>query len=161
MNSLIVGAAIFIMIVCAHLVSWRLINFKSPAKGLIIILAGVMTLSLFLLLREPLITVAYINLIFVSLTLAYLLTMPAIESDSPSSVILLHIERCGEKGCTIDDLQAIVTDDRFVGERIRGMVKQGLIRKSGTDYAITDSGRHFLRFFVFYHIAAGRAHVGG
>ncbi len=127
---------------------------------MIIMLAAV-ALSWVFLSNESAIQIAYIDLIFVSLTLAYLLTMPAIESDSPSSVILLHIEKCGDKGCTLNDLRGVVTDERFVGERIHGMVKQGLVVSEGNSYAITDAGRHFLRFFVFYHIAAGRAHVGG
>lgn len=158
---LLIGIAVFTLIVVAHLLGWRWLQFKSPAKSLVFILFATLASSWIFIVKIPALEIAYVDMIFTSLTLAYLLTMPAIESDSPSSVILLHIEKCGAGGCTVSDLARVVTDERFVGERIRGMLKQGLIKKNGSDYSITESGKHFLRFFVFYHIAAGRAHVGG
>lgn len=152
--------------VAIHVVAWRTLRPRSPARLLppAAVLGGAVgawaggawfpgpaTADL-----------AAACLLFGTLVASYLISLPALESESPSSLIVTCVDtRATVGGATRDDLAAIVNDETFVLNRARGLGVDGLVESSDGRLRITARGRRFLQGFLFYHHLVGRRGLAG
>ncbi len=162
MKILIVGIFIFLISFLAHVLIWRNSNIKKTPLNIAKIFIGLYIFILILLVSA---SILKINLFFddvfsimhsyvlaAALFCAYLLSYPGIESDSPSNIILLNIEKSGNAGMAESELKQIVTDDLLTKERLSGLIRDGhVINKEGL-YFITEKGIRFLKIFKIIKI---------
>ncbi len=84
-------------------------------------------------------------LFYVGATGCYLITYTGIEETSPSLALMRALERAGSSGCRLEDLEKVVTDDRFVKPRIEALVCAQLIVTSNGGYILTKKGMRIAR----------------
>ena len=96
-----------------------------------------------------------------SLTAAYLISLPGIEAESPSSLITFKVRDSTATGATHDDLATVITDEIFVLNRLEGLVTENLVEVHDGRYFITPSGQSFLNLFLIYHRWSDRLKHGG
>jgi len=99
--------------------------------------------------------------LYSSLAAAYLISMPGIESESPSSMIVTFIDSKTSDGASYEDLRNLITDELFILDRVTGLHVEGLIEEKNSKIAITKSGSSFMKLFLFYHYLTGRIPRGG
>ncbi len=101
-------------------------------------------------------------LLFGTVVASYLISLPALESESPSSLIVTCVDkRAAGGGVSRDDLAAVVNDETFVLNRARGLEVDGLVERADGRLRITARGRKFLQGFLFYHHLVGRRGLAG
>ena len=84
-----------------------------------------------------------------------------VEEESPSSLILLSIEKNNQTGLTKNDLQSVVNNDRFLFNRITGLERDGMVIRNNTKLTITPKGNRFLNIFLLPRRLMGLQKLGG
>ena len=145
-----------------HVLIWRVRKPKRAAASLLAIFFLSLPLALALQpwVREP-VEYLYVAVFHIAMTLAYLLAFPGIESESPSSLIVLALEAAGPHGLTREQLAAIITDELFVNSRLEGLLQGRHVTEKDGRFYITDSGHKYLNFFLFYRKIMGHLPEGG
>ena len=158
------GLSQFFLILLAHFVLWRLLKPKSPAQLLVrvssITVSG-FCLFVYFYLSPSLFEVFYFSIWSAALISAYLISLPGIEAESPSSLIVFKVEEGGAKGVTRKDLEEVITDELFVLNRLESLKTDGLILENSEAIKITSAGKKFLSSFLLFHRVAKRKDLGG
>ncbi len=148
-----------------HAMVWRLLRPKSPARALAactclgLLVSGWMGQWMFPGMGVPEILEAL--MLAGSLAAAYMISLPGIESESPSLLIVTLVESRGGHGANDGDLARVINDETFALNRLRSLATEGLVSGSADALRITPRGRRFLGLFTAYHSAAGRMLRGG
>lgn len=98
--------------------------------------------------------------LYVLLSLAYVIVYTAVEVDSPSALIALLVSERGDQGMTYADLRNVLTDDTLVLARLRDLVAAGSVSRDGTRYRLEPRGVMIARVFEAYRAVLGRG-MGG
>jgi hypothetical protein len=88
------------------------------------------------------------SLLFISLALVYISNYSAIEVDSPSLAIVLHIAQAGSKGLPKKEIYDITTDDLLVKPRINDLVNDRMVFLHKDKYKLTHKGAFVAKIFV-------------
>lgn len=158
----LLGVAFTIFI---HAAVWRTTSPRSPARLLVpsAIAGGLLggCLALAKIPKPESRQCIEALLLFLSIVACYMISLPALEAESPSALIVTHVHRSGKTGATKQELERIVNDDIFVINRIQGLEVEGLVSREGEDLSITPAGKRFLNAFLLYHRLAGRCPLAG
>lgn len=101
-------------------------------------------------------------LLFVSLTLAYVVTYSGTEVDSPSLVMVMRIAKAGRIGLAKDAFYEEMSNDVLVMPRLKDLLAGGLVRRGDGDrYRLTGKGAFVARLFEFYRELLARPRKGG
>lgn len=92
----------------------------------------------------------HICLLFISLTLAYFFTYPALEVDSPSLIIIRMIAETMPGGLAKKDLEKRLTDDILILPRINDLLRDNLVIVNGERLQLTPQGRLFIKIFIIF-----------
>ena len=97
-------------------------------------------------------TLEYIHvcLLFVSLTLSYMITYSAFEADSPTLVMVMTIEKAGQGGLDKKEFIQRLNDDILIKPRIRDLITDKMAYLDGEKYRLTSKGVLFARIFILY-----------
>lgn len=151
--------------VAIHVAAWRMLRPRSPAR--LVPLAALLGAAVGVWAaraRCPAPAAADLTaawLLFCTMVASYLISLPALESESPSSLIVTCVDERGGDGASRDDLAAIINDDKFVLNRARGLELDGLVERADGRLRITARGRKFLHGFLSYHRLVGRRGLAG
>jgi len=165
MFSLIAPILGMLVSVTVHIMAWRTIRPQSPPRLLPVaaliggLVATALTCTLIALPTKCEAVEAL--LLFGAMVSAYLISLPALEAESPSSLIVRYVDVQARAGATKDDLATIINDETFIVNRIHGLEADGLIENSGGRLQLTPAGRTFLRGFMAYYHLAGRQGMAG
>lgn len=148
-----------------HVAAWRIVRPKSPARLGFLCAAIALPMAYGLatfLLRPMSLPETFEWLVLCGVTaFTYVMSMPVIESDSPSFLITMLVDAKMPQGATQSDMARVITDEKFSLNRLRSLETEGLVRRTADRFEITDFGRRFLRFYTIYHVWAGRIGRGG
>ena len=152
--------------VVIHLAAWRTMRPRSPARlvPFAALLGGAVgAWAVGTRFPDPApADLAAALLLFGTMVASYLISLPALESESPSSLIVTCVDtRAAVGGASRDDLAAVVNDETFVLNRARGLEVDGLVERADGRLRITAAGRKFLQGFLFYHHLVGRRGLAG
>jgi hypothetical protein len=89
-------------------------------------------------------------LLYTAVTLAYMVTYSAVQADSPSMAVLLHIERAAPEGLRRDGLAAALDDRIVIVPRLEDLVTGELAAVTAGRYVITPRGAMLARLYVSY-----------
>ena len=78
--------------------------------------------------------------LYAALVLVHVTTYSAVQADSPTMTILLHIDGAGAAGATRDELAARLDDRALVVPRLGDLVTAGLVRLERGRYVIAPRG---------------------
>ena len=98
--------------------------------------------------------------LYVLLSLAYVIVYTAVEVDSPSALIALLVSERGDHGMTYADLRGVLTDETLVLARLHDLVAAGSVSFEGTRYRLEPRGVTIARVFGAYRAILGRG-LGG
>lgn len=95
--------------------------------------------------------------LFAAAVIAYMVTYPPVQADSPSMTILLEIDRTGERGLSRDELTHVgaLTDQALILPRLADLVTGRLAVSERGRYVITARGARLARFYVRYRALLG------
>lgn len=161
----LIATIAFLLAIVLHSLAWRTLRPASPARALLacgcvaIIIAVAFGRYAFPGMEPA--AVLEVVVLAGSLVAAYLISLPGLESESPSFVVVTRIDSKGTAGATEKDLAEVVNDEAFVLNRLRSLEIEGLVDRAGDTLRITRPGRRFLRLFTVYHVWAGRTMRAG
>ncbi|MCB1192964.1 MAG: hypothetical protein KDK90_21140 [Leptospiraceae bacterium] len=164
------GTGIFLFSFFIHILIWRLNLTQKTPKDIIKIFLGLyMVIFVYILVIkfyqnqvnvEFFINYLYIYIVSFSLFFAYLLTYPAIESDSPSNTILLKLEKHPE-GMPKEELLQIFDDNSSILERIKGLERDRKVIQINGKYILTNEGKRFFKIFKYTRMIYTKEPFGG
>ena len=131
------------------------------ALGLFAVLCFVPGAVSELRLPEGLFAACYALALTGAVSVLYLITYAGLEAKSPSTLMVLAAEASAPQGVSVEELSALFSDDEFIVERVRGLVRAGQVRDSGENFALTLHGRLFLWAFMLPRRIMGLSHWGG
>ena len=146
-----------------HIVLWKIRLPKRQTKVLLQIFFSTLIVGiLFLISISSFISEAenivpqktseylHICLIFISLTLSYMITYSALEADSPTLVMVMTIEKAGPEGLDKKEFDRMLNDDILIKPRIRDLIIDKMAYLDGEKYKLTSKGVLFARIFILY-----------
>lgn len=104
--------------------------------------------------------VVNVVLLYGALAMAYFVTYPAIQADSPSMTVLLIIERAGAAGLSREELDRALGDDVLVLPRLDDLVAGHVVSVRGDRYVVGAGGAALARLHLGYR-ALLRMEKGG
>jgi hypothetical protein len=149
MSAFLIASGFFFLSLTVHVGVWRLRLPKHHTRALLLIFALVPVVGAGVLLmmgRNPgwpglqLADVPGMALFYLGATACYLITYAGVEEVSPSLLIIRALEAAPAKGCTRDELAALITKERFVLPRLRALQRDGLLAPADTGAALTARG---------------------
>ena len=135
-----------------HLAWWRVHLPRHHTKALLLIFATVPVLGAALLLLTGwtghLTLANWISavLFYSSATLCYLITYAGVEETSPSLVLIRALEQAGAGGASRQELQTLITNERFILPRLGTLQGDGFVILDSGIYRLTERGRSAARF---------------
>ena len=159
----IAGAALaFALLIVTQLVVWR---WRRPGHYTALSVLSLVVLMLSVATFQALQTVTagalrflpqsawdYWNflMLYVALTLAYMITYSAVQADSPSMSILLMIDQAGGRGAAVPELTGALNDQVLVVPRLTDLVIGRLVVFAGDRYTVTPNGSFLARIYIAY-----------
>ncbi|MCE9605456.1 MAG: hypothetical protein K8U03_11210 [Planctomycetia bacterium] len=168
MATFLLGVGLFSAAFALHVVVWRLHRPRRPYVALatlfLVVVPAVAAVAGALCGVSPSLFGGWSGLVsallcHVALSLAYIVTYTAIESDSATLTIALALARAGEKGRSQADIQNLFDDDFVIGARLKSLVDTGYLRLQGDRLTITEQGRGVASLYRLvrrlYHLQVG------
>jgi len=152
---------------CLHLVIWKIYLPIRQTRAILNIFIGVLFFGCIAFVCFPHVTLfgvaaptkvaEYIQIVFlfVSLTMAYIITYSAIEADSPSIVIILKIYEAGISGLHKDVLARELNNSVLILPRIRDLVMDKMATLVDGRYIIKTKGVWMVLIVSFYRRLIG------
>jgi hypothetical protein len=160
MNILLSGLSLFFLAFGIHLVIWKVHLPHHQSRALLWTFFGTFSLGVICIPLFPqdgpwvwfiphgFLELTHVFLMFLSLTLAYLITYSALEADSPSLVIIRMIAEAMPTGLAKQDLEKRLSDDILILPRIKDLLRDNLVVANGERLQLTPQGRFFIKLFV-------------
>lgn len=147
-----------------HLVWWKIKIPKSHKKAILILFIVlsliVSLLCLGLKIFSFIESILFLIFIF-GFVGSYLISYTLIETDGPTFLILMALDRVADRGLSSEEFKLFVTDDMFVFHRIEGLLESGLMVIDGENYIITDKGKKSLKIYNIPRRILGIKNLGG
>lgn len=168
------GALLLIIAFCIHFVIWKIYLPQHQKSSLLLIFSFTLMVGFLLLatlgsrikifgIPTPVGIPEYLHIciFFISVTLAYLVTYSALEADSPSLVMVMHIAQAGLLGVDRNAFKEKMSDEVLLIPRIGDLLSEGLAYIENGRYKLTPKGRLIAQIFIFYRRLLKRTVKGG
>lgn len=146
MKVLFYASLTFLIALFVHLLIWKL---AMPKKNRPVVLVNIFfwVLVLAVLTMKDFSQCLDYIVLYCSLAVAYVLSYPAMEADSPSLAIINIIAKASKAGLAKAELYKIMTDETLVVARINDLLGDGLIFIESKQYFLTSKGLFLARVF--------------
>ncbi|MBM4396828.1 MAG: hypothetical protein FJ087_14195 [Deltaproteobacteria bacterium] len=147
MHALLFGLAVFAFTLAVHVPLWRLRVVAPTVRNLVLIHLAVAAGAVAVVLAVPALAApGAADLVRGLLVgwfsfLAYLSQYMAVELDSASAVMLLHVAAAPPEGVTEADLLGLLDDEDVVLSRLRELVGSGMVGERDGSYRLRWKGR--------------------
>ena len=163
MRILFYGLLLFSLAFVFHVVLWKIRLPKRQIKVLLQIFFSTLIVGiLFLINISSFVSAAenlvpqkipeylHICLLFISLTLSYMITYSALEADPPTLVMVMTIKKAGQEGLDKKEFDQRLNDYLLIKPRIRDLITDKMAYMDGEKYKLTSKGALFARIFILY-----------
>ncbi len=174
MKVLVFGLSLIFIAFILHLIVWRIRLPQRQVKTMLQMFFATLTAGILALWNAPpsfeifgisppdnIWEYLHICLMFVSLTLAYMITYSALEADSPSLVMVMAINNAEPGGLDKDKFGEMMSDDILVMPRIKDVLLDRMVYMDGDKYRLTPKGALMARIFIFYRTLINAPEDGG
>jgi len=146
---LLAGSGCFLAALVLHIVIWRTRRPSREMFWLVVIFLIVPVVPMLLLFRSGSGVIAAI-IFHWALSLAYIMTYPPIQAGCPSLKIILAVDKAGEPGLSLKEIEEIFSQDTLFFDRFDDLISDGLIAWKYDTWGISATGRWLTRFFSAY-----------
>jgi hypothetical protein len=148
----------FLFLVLSHLSLMRAGILSRPYRSLVIMCPTVLVVALVafrlttgtgrVLPIAPVSSFDYVNFIvlYAALAIAWVVTYPPIQADSPSMTIVLDVDRAGPLGRSRAELLEHLDDAALILPRLEDLVTLGLVDTRQGRYVLRPAGAKIARF---------------
>lgn len=135
---------------------------KKQINTLLMIFVSVIVLGALVVLRYPglikwsiysfvnLFEIFQLFLLYSTISIAYILSYPAIEVDSPTLIIIRAVFDAGAAGLEKSSLERIANNDLLILPRIRDMVSDRMVYIKDGKYRLMTKGLIMAKIFLAY-----------
>jgi len=168
MNVLLYSMLSIVFAFLLHFIVWKIHLPKQQTKVLCGIFACTLILGVFLMVKFPglinwhilpgknIFEIIQFFLLFAVVAVAYVVSYPAIEVDSPSLLIIEAVFYAGPGGLDRSRLKDMMSDDLLIMPRIKDMLSDKMIHMDGGRYKLSPKGMFMARLFLAYrHMIRG------
>jgi len=149
-SAIVFALLAFTVFLAAQLVLWRLWKpawqyAVLPGLALLVLVAAMGISRAFAPSTSPFLPSSIFDygnfvVLYAALVLAYFVTYPAVQADSPSMTIVLLIDRAGPGGLAREELAKALDNQSLVLPRLEDLVAGNLVRLEQGRYVINSSG---------------------
>lgn len=163
MNLLVYGTLLFVSAFLLHIIHWRVRIPKRQIKTLLTLFFFVLVCGTVLLIvcRSSIDLFGLIPpthpgewfqiwLYFTALTLSYMITYSAVESDSPSLLIVLKIAEAGTAGFKKASVEEELNDRVLIWPRVDDLLLDKMAVFADGRYHLTPKGKLLANIFIRY-----------
>ncbi|MBU2541504.1 MAG: hypothetical protein KJ593_06355 [Candidatus Omnitrophica bacterium] len=160
MSVLLYGIVLFVIAFFIHLAIWKIRIPKNQTNVLFLIFLSILLVGILFLRTSSnqadifarVLPLGYLKLciLFISLTLAYIVTYSGLEVDSPSLVMVMKVHEAGPNGLDENMLQQNMNDDVLVLPRLNDLLTAKMIYVGNGKYKLRATGALVAKLFVFY-----------
>lgn len=97
----------------------------------------------------------YVSILYLFLTLDYIITYTGIEADVPSVSIVMRVAHSYRRGLSRADIEEGVNENILIKPRIRDLIRDKMAYLDKDRYRLTTKGVLFIRIFIFYRNLLG------
>jgi hypothetical protein len=158
MRLFLAGLLLLLLAFFVHIVAWRVHLPRRATRALLCVFAATPPIAVaiyFAIGPSPafadvsLSDAMRVLLFYVACSLVYICVYSAVEAQSPSLAIVLHIASCGCAGCAEADFADHIAGDDSVSTRLAAMEAGRMIAVSDGKYTLTPAGRMWASLFEF------------
>lgn len=133
------GMGLFALALAAHVILWkvRLPKHHTPALLGIFFLVLLTGFPLAMFQGLSLLEILHASLLYVSLSLCYVITYSAIEGDSPTLSLMRFVADKPAQGRSLPEIEEFFAERPFIRARISALLHSSLVRE--------ENGRYFLQ----------------
>ena len=140
---------LFLAAFLLHWIVWRIRIPRRQSAALLVILLGTLPVGLAAVILVPALQgfgpigfweVLHVSTFHVAMSLAYIVAYSAIEGQSPSMALLVHVADARGRGCTREELQAVLRKSDPVATRLDAMLRDGMVEQWDGQCKLTAKG---------------------
>jgi hypothetical protein len=162
MSVLVYGMSLFISAFLIHPAIWRLRLPKKQVNALLMIFSLAFVLGVSLVFKYPelikwdiypsknIFEIFQLFFLYATLSVAYILSYPAVEVDSPTLIIIKAVFDSGAAGLDKSKLERIADNELLILPRIRDMVFDKMVYIKDGKYRLLPKGLIMAKLFLFY-----------
>lgn len=163
MRILFTASSLLLVAFCVHLALWRV---RLPTRQLPTLLAVFFAVAIGWGLTPParlwpLVELLHLAILYVAVTLAYVITYTAIEGDSPTLSLMYFVTATGEAGLPAAEMDAFIVARPFIQTRLETLISAGRIVEKDQRYFVAGEGSAFFRLILAYRKLYGVVPRGG
>jgi hypothetical protein len=157
------GAGLFALFLVAHVIVWkfRLPKRHTPALLGIFFMALPLCFPLALIQGFSLIEILHALLLYITLSLCYVITYSAIEGDSPTLSLMRFVAEQPTQGRTLQEIESFFAERPFIRARISALLHSSLVRQENGRYFIQGSPSLPFRMILGFRKIYGEIPKGG
>lgn len=165
MKVLLTGSAIFTVSLLVHITWWKIRLPKNQMNALLkLFICMFMVWTLFQMLGSyqvgnhlavTFLEYLYVTLYYFSIALTYTLVYSGIEADSPSLTIIRILAMSEQRGIEKDELYRRLDLDRFLDARLKALLNDKMLLRSGDTYLATKKGYMAMKVVTVYRQIMG------
>lgn len=91
-----------------------------------------------------------VMLFYLGAAVCYLIIYTGVEQTSPSLMIIRALEAASEKGCSKQELAAVITEETFMRPRLKALKDAGMLTSTEGGFVLTARGRRAAEFAVLF-----------
>ena len=154
--ALIVSLALIAVAWVLHVVWWRFRLPRHPIEALLLVFAvtPLVMAGIWIASGSPTLVsmseLPGIMAFYLGAAGCYLITYTGVEQTSPSLVIIRALEAAGEKGCSKEELSAVITGESFIRPRLAALKRAGMLISASGGFVLTSRGRRAAQFALIF-----------
>jgi len=158
MRLFLAGLALLLLAFFVHIVAWRVHLPRRSTSALLCIFAAIPPIAVAIysaigpspaFAEVSLPDAVRVLLFYVACSLVYICVYSAIEVQSPSLAIVLHVASSGGAGCAETDFADHIAGEDSVSTRLAAMEAGKMIVVDDGRYTLTPVGRRWAELFEF------------
>jgi len=163
MSVFLSGVGLFVLALAAHVILWkvRLPKHHTPALLGIFFLLLLPGFPLAMIQGLSLLETFHALLLYVSLSLCYVITYSAIEGDSPTLSLMRFVAEQPTQGRTLQEIESFFAERPFIRARILALLHSSLVREENGRYLIQGSPSLPFRLILGFRRIYGEIPKGG
>jgi hypothetical protein len=163
MSVFLSGTGLFALALVTHVILWkvRLPKHHTPALLVIFFLLLLPSFPLAICKGASLIDTLHASLLYISLSLCYVITYSAIEGDSPTLSLMRFVAEQPAQGRTLQEIESFFAERPFIRARISALLHSSLVREENGRYFIQGSPSLPFRLILGFRRIFGEIPKGG
>jgi len=158
-----ISIGFFLAFLAIHVIWWRTRLPSNTIRAIFRLYLVCMMVDVVILgaVTQNFAATLYGALIFALAGISYTITYTAVDSDSPTLMMVAELAARKDRGMSLEEMLDLVRVRPFVRSRVDQMLRDGMLVERGGRYALTDISSFSLTLFNTYRKLVNRGNMGG